>query len=36
MIIECENCGNSYDIDIHDYCPNCGDYNEDLIKDIEE
>ena len=34
MIIICDNCEHPYDIDDHDYCPNCGDDNEQNIKDM--
>jgi threonine synthase len=36
MKIKCENCGTEYDIDENPFCPNCGEYNEEKIKELEE
>ena len=35
-MIECENCGYEYDYEEHGSCPECGDDNEDLMKEIED
>ena len=36
MEIECEHCGFKYDTEENDYCPACGDDNEEHIKDLED
>ena len=35
MIINCEFCGYEYDTDDHEFCPACGDDNEEQIEELD-